>query len=57
MVGFSGGEVLKNNLADTIVHVKSDNYGIVEDAHQIIMHSLAQSIRIKNCKSNHKLKL
>ena len=57
MVGFGGGEILKNNLADIIVHVNSDNYGIVEDAHQIIMHSMAQSIRLKHCKDGHKLKL
>jgi phosphoheptose isomerase len=46
MVGFDGG--LAKELADTCVHVRSNNYGIVEDAHQIIMHSMAQSISIKN---------
>jgi len=44
MVGFEGGTVLKENLADIIIHVKSNNYGIVEDCHQIIMHSMSQEI-------------
>ena len=48
MVGFDGGAVVKNNLADIILHVKSNNYGVVEDCHQILMHALAQSIRITN---------
>lgn len=48
MIGFDGGKVLKNNLAEQIVHVPFDNYGIVEDCHQIIMHSIAQGIRLEN---------
>jgi phosphoheptose isomerase len=44
-VGFDGGEVVKRNLADIIIHVKSNNYGIVEDTHQMLMHVLAQTIR------------
>lgn len=44
MVGFDGGKV--KGMVDICVHVHSDNYGIVEDCHQVIMHSLAQSIRI-----------
>ena len=49
MVGFDGGEVA--DMVECCVHVNSNNYGIVEDCHQIIMHSIAQSIRIqhKNC--------
>lgn len=45
LVGFDGGEVLKRGLADFIIHVKSNNYGVVEDCHQIIMHTIAQNIR------------
>src|SRR5262249_15315583 len=41
--GFSGGRSAQ--LADVNLHVASDNYGIVEDVHQSIMHSLAQYIR------------
>jgi len=44
-VGFGGGAVVKENLADQIIHVKCDNYGVVEDCHQILMHVLAQNIR------------
>lgn len=47
MVGFNGGKVLSENLANTIVHVNSENYGIVEDCHQIIMHTIAQTIRLE----------
>jgi D-sedoheptulose 7-phosphate isomerase/D-glycero-D-manno-heptose 1,7-bisphosphate phosphatase len=46
LVGFSGG--LAKELAEICVHVKSNNYGIVEDCHQIIMHSIAQHIRVEN---------
>jgi histidinol-phosphate phosphatase family protein len=41
--GFSGGEA--RQLADVSVHVRSDNYGVVEDIHQACMHLLAQYIR------------
>jgi phosphoheptose isomerase len=50
MVGFDGGAILKNNHADHILHVDSNNYGVVEDCHQIIMHALSQSIRLKHTK-------
>ena len=55
MVGFDGGKA--KNMADLCIHVKSDNYGVIEDAHQIIMHSIAQSIRLKNATKDAKLKL
>lgn len=55
MVGFDGGEAKK--IAKICIHVKSNNYGIVEDAHQILMHSMAQSIRIKHKLKDHQLKL
>lgn len=56
-VGFDGGTVLKQQLADLIVHVKSDNYGIVEDSHQILMHVLAQQIRKTYCRDLSTLRL
>lgn len=59
-VGFDGGHVLDYEIADYVVHVPSDNYGIVEDCHQIIMHSIAQNIRSKFFLAkddNHKLRL
>jgi D-sedoheptulose 7-phosphate isomerase len=46
MVGFDGGSVVDWKVAEIVIHVKSNNYGIVEDCHQIIMHSMAQSIRL-----------
>ena len=55
MVGFDGG--LAKKLADVCIHVKSNNYGVVEDAHQILMHSMAQSIRIKHSVKDKPLKL
>ena len=44
-VGFDGGKILADNLADYIIHVNVNNYGVVEDCHQILMHYLAQDIR------------
>ena len=43
MTGFSGGGAAK--LADISLHVDAQNYGIVEDLHQSLMHLLAQYIR------------
>lgn len=43
LTGFSGGRSAK--LATVNVHVSIENYGIVEDAHQAIMQSIAQWIR------------
>lgn len=43
LVGFDGGKA--KEIADIVVHVESNNYGVVEDCHQIIMHSFAQKIR------------
>lgn len=44
--GFDGGMAKK--ISKISINVPSDNYGIVEDLHQSIMHILAQSIRIQN---------
>lgn len=43
LVGFSGGRC--KEIADVAVHVAADNYGIVEDIHQSIMHILTQYLR------------
>jgi D-sedoheptulose 7-phosphate isomerase/D-glycero-D-manno-heptose 1,7-bisphosphate phosphatase len=43
LTGFDGGEARK--LADVCIHVDAANYGIIEDAHQTVMHALAQYIR------------
>jgi phosphoheptose isomerase len=40
--GFSGGAL--KDLADASIHVPVDNYGIVEDKHQAVMHIIAQYI-------------
>ena len=46
MTGFSGGEAAK--LADISLHVDAQNYGVVEDTHQSLMHILAQYMRHAN---------
>jgi D-sedoheptulose 7-phosphate isomerase/D-glycero-D-manno-heptose 1,7-bisphosphate phosphatase len=43
MTGFTGGDA--REAAEVAVHVDSANYGVVEDAHQSLMHVLAQYIR------------
>jgi D-sedoheptulose 7-phosphate isomerase/D-glycero-D-manno-heptose 1,7-bisphosphate phosphatase len=43
LTGFSGGAA--RELASVSMHVSSDNYGIIEDAHQACMHLLAQYVR------------
>jgi phosphoheptose isomerase len=43
MTGFDGGRAQK--LAEIGLHVAADNYGVVEDVHQSLMHVLAQFLR------------
>jgi histidinol-phosphate phosphatase family protein len=43
LTGFTGGP--SRGVADVSIHVTSNNYGIVEDAHQVCMHLLAQYVR------------
>jgi phosphoheptose isomerase len=43
LTGFSGGR--SADIADVNLHVAADNYGVVEDVHQSLMHILAQHIR------------
>jgi D-sedoheptulose 7-phosphate isomerase len=42
LTGFSGGALRAQ--ADVSLHAPIDNYGVVEDAHQALMHILAQFI-------------
>ena len=42
LTGFSGGESAR--LADINLHLAANNYGVVEDGHQILMHNIAQYI-------------
>jgi D-sedoheptulose 7-phosphate isomerase len=44
MSGFAGGRSAKT--AEISLHVPADNYGVVEDAHQALMHILAQYVRM-----------
>ncbi|MBK30549.1 MAG: phosphoheptose isomerase [Euryarchaeota archaeon] len=44
MTGFDGGRSSK--LAHINLHVESDNYGVIEDTHQSLMHILAQFLRL-----------
>jgi D-sedoheptulose 7-phosphate isomerase len=43
MVGFSGGRC--KTIADVAIHVAAENYGVVEDVHQSVMHLLTQYLR------------
>jgi phosphoheptose isomerase len=43
MSGFQGGA--SRSVADISLHVAAENYGVVEDAHQSLMHILAQYLR------------
>ena len=42
--GFSGGR--STQTADINLHIAAENYGIVEDAHQSLMHIMAQYVRM-----------
>ncbi len=43
MTGFGGGRTAE--LAEVGLHVGGDNYGVIEDVHQSLMHILAQYVR------------
>ncbi len=45
LTGFSGGRSAA--LADINIHVPAENYGVVEDVHQSVMHILAQYLRMR----------
>jgi len=56
-VGFDGGAIMEYNHANDFVYVPSHNYGVVEDCHQIVMHSIAQYLRTEYNNNNNELKL
>lgn len=43
LTGFSGGRSAR--IADVAIHVAAENYGIIEDIHQSVMHIFAQFLR------------
>jgi D-sedoheptulose 7-phosphate isomerase len=43
LTGFGGGR--SSELADVSIHVDANNYGVVEDVHQSVMHILAQYLK------------
>lgn len=43
--GFSGGQLARTS--DISIHVNAQNYGIVEDCHQSIMHIISQFIALQ----------
>ena len=45
-VGFKGGKLAE--LARHVVWIPIENYGIVEDAHQSLIHVLTQYLRVRN---------
>ena len=44
LTGFDGGRSAR--IADVNLHVAADNYGVIEDVHQSLMHVLAQWLRL-----------
>ncbi len=48
MVGFDGGAL--KGLADEVVHVPADDYGIVEDMHQACFHVITQFLKTQAAK-------
>ena len=48
--GFSGGK--GKDIADICIHTEVDNYGITEDLHQSLMHTVAQFSRMKYLNTN-----
>jgi len=53
MTGFTGGR--SRELADVSLHVTCDNYGMIEDVHQSLMHILAQFVRHGNLEAGQEL--
>lgn len=45
-VGFKGGKLAQ--IAQTVVHIEIDNYGIVEDTHQSLIHVITQYMHARN---------
>lgn len=45
-VGFMGGKL--KDAAQLCIHIEADNYGIVEDTHQSLIHVLTQYMKARN---------
>lgn len=43
LAGFSGGRLIQ--IVDISVHVKHDDYGVVEDCHLVLEHAITASVR------------
>ena len=50
LTGFDGGRSAR--ISDINLHVNADNYGVIEDTHQSIMHILAQYLRLIHMNKN-----
>ena len=48
LTGFNGGRL--RNIADVSLHVPLQNYGMIEDSHQMLMHVLAQILYLRRRK-------
>lgn len=44
-VGFKGGKLAET--AQSVVHIEIENYGIVEDTHQSLIHAMTQYLRAR----------
>lgn len=44
-VGFKGGKL--KDIANHVVHIEVENYGIVEDTHQSLIHALTQYMKAR----------
>jgi phosphoheptose isomerase len=52
-VGFDGGKA--KEVSEFSLHIKSNNYGICEDAHHVLMHIFAQYLRLNYLDDENKL--
>ena len=57
IVGFDGGIVNRESLADIIIHIPADNYGVIEDVSQIILHDITQRLRLLNAVDPERIRL
>jgi D-sedoheptulose 7-phosphate isomerase len=48
-VGFEGGRAIE--MSDISLHIKADNYGVIEDAHHSLMHIFSQYLRLQSFKN------
>lgn len=55
LTGFDGGVIY--NISHTPIHVPANNYGLVEDIHMMILHSISQQIRKSYSNKGSELKL